>query len=77
MFSDLRMEDYVLQLLEDIFEDVDGWIGYWLYDLEFGAKWAPGSIINEKGESIKLQTKEDLYKLLISKQFDDFIGCTD
>lgn len=77
MFTDCRMEDYILQLLENMFEDFNGWIGYWIYDLEFGAKWTPDSITDVNGKSIKLQTKEDLYNFLIHNQFEDFIGSTD
>lgn len=64
MFTDCRMIDYLLYLLEDEFNDREnGWIGYWIYELDFGKNWYPGCITNEK--DIKLQTKEDLYNFLI------------
>ena len=40
-------------------------ISYWLYELECGTKWAPGTITDSDGTDIKLQTAEDLYKYLI------------
>lgn len=77
MFTDLKMTDYLIYLLEDEYEDhADGWISYWIYELNFGQRWTPGSIKTKNGKEIKLQTKEDLYILLINNIFDD-MGMTD
>lgn len=78
MFTDCRMVDYLIYLLEHEYEDLDnGWISYWIYDLHFGEYWTPNSIVDFKGRSIKLQTKEDLYTFLINNIVDDYIGGTD
>jgi len=55
-----------LRLLHLIFknEDVDEWISYFCYELDFGKKWKEGMVKDKDGADIKLQTAEDLYNLL-------------
>lgn len=63
-FTDCSLIDYVIYLLEDSFKDHEnGWISYWIYDLNFGQRWHPHMIMQGE-KDIKLQTKEDLYTLL-------------
>lgn len=40
-----------------------GWIDYYIYDLEFGEKYRPGSV-SVAGEDYELKTPEDLWNLL-------------
>lgn len=65
MFTDCRLVDYIIYLLQNEFEDVEGWIPYWIYELDFGRSWYRGMIIESEWRDIKLQTKEDLYDFLI------------
>lgn len=57
-----------LRLLHLIFKqaDVDEWISYFCYELNFGKKWKEGTVKDRDGADIKLQTAEDLYTLLVS-----------
>lgn len=66
-FVDVKLIDYLLRLLEKMFLDSEKWIRYWVYDLDFGRHWEPGSIIESDGTDIKLQTKEDLHNFLQKK----------
>ena len=78
MFTDCRMIDYLLFLLEDEFNDIeDGWISYWIYDLNFGKDWYFGCAIDENEKEIKLKTKEDLYNFLMENKYNILIGGTD
>jgi len=53
----------ILSLLEEWTNDNCCWIEYFIYGLDWGKKWKVGTIMGN-GEDIKLQTIEDLYKLL-------------
>ena len=55
----------LLDLLQELFNDeLTDWIGYFIYDLDFGQKWEPG-MVTDNGKDIPLKTAEDLYDLLI------------
>ena len=59
-------EDLVFKLLQEIFKDKENdWIGYYLYELDFGTKWCKGKVTDENGNDIPLKTAEDLYDILI------------
>lgn len=77
MFTDIYMIEYIIDLLEDEFNDTNHWISYWIYELDFGKLWSSGMIIDKDERDIKLQTKEDLYNFLIKNKFEILIGGTD
>lgn len=77
MFTDCYMIEYILDLLEDEFNDTNHWISYWVYELNFGKLWSPGMIIDKNEKDIKLQTKKDLYNFLMENKFEILIGGTD
>jgi hypothetical protein len=56
--------DSLINLLTEVFDDESGWIGYWIYDLDFGTKWKEGAVTVEDID-VKMKTVEDLYKVLI------------
>ena len=56
--------DSILQFLKEVFEDEDDWIGYWIYELEMGNRKDLGCFY-KTGESIKLDTIEDLFNFLL------------
>ena len=67
--------DFVIDALFDvltiIFGDSGGWIGYFVYELEFGKKWDETRVtIEEYGVKnfIKLETSSDLFDLLIKSK---------
>lgn len=60
------LEDTLVKVLEDSFNDNTDIIGYFIYELEFGTQWKPGCI-EENEKDIKMQTPEDLYDYLVSE----------
>lgn len=62
--------DTALRLLHIMFgnADKDGWIEYFCIELEFGKKWAKGTVTEKDGMDIKLETAEDLYDYLQHNQ---------
>ena len=55
----------VINLLEYIFYDVDGWIRYWTFEVDFGKDYEDGDAKDADGINIPLKTTEDLYDLLV------------
>ena len=55
-----------IKLLHIIFEekDINEWISYFCFDLNFGRKYKEGTILDESGAPIRLATIDDLYDLL-------------
>lgn len=55
-----------IKLLHLIFgeKDIDEWISYFCFVLDFGRKYKDGMIQDENGKDISLATYEDLYRLL-------------
>lgn len=64
-YDDLFSE--YLRLLKMIFNDTTDWIGYYIYELDFGEAYYDGAVTNPDGSTIKLETYEDLYELLTNK----------
>lgn len=59
------VENTLLNLLQELFDDKEtDWIGYYIYELNYGEKWEPG-MITDNGKDVKLETPEELYMLLI------------
>lgn len=56
-----------IKVLEKMFQDEDGWIDYYCWELEFGKRWQPGMISSE-GKDVPLETPENLYALLIAER---------
>lgn len=59
-----RYETLILTALEYAFKDKDGWISYFVYDLEFGKKWHKKCITDKDGKDIPLKNANDLYNLI-------------
>lgn len=55
--------DAVCDLLERHFEDENGWVAYWMWDLNFGKEYRDGKVQIEC-KNVPLETIEDLYKVL-------------
>lgn len=58
------LENTLVEVLKDSFNDETDIIGYFIYELEFGDQWNPGCI-EENGKDVKMQTPEELYDYLV------------
>lgn len=67
LFGTTWFEVLVTDILMDTFNDENDWIGYFIYELDWGKSYKRGSIKDEKGKIIKLKTIKDLYNLLTEK----------
>ena len=56
--------DNVVDLLTLATDDKDGWIAYWLFDLDCGKEYRDGCVTEADGTIIKLETIHDLWHLL-------------
>lgn len=65
--------DNVVELLTKATKDEEnGWISYWLYELDCGEKYHDGSVTSADNQIIKLKTIQDLWNVLIEDLKDDF-----
>ena len=54
----------VVTLLETLTDDTNHWISYWMFDLDCGRRYVDGSVRDEDGHVVYLQTIGDLWRLL-------------
>lgn len=54
----------VTGVLHDVFKDKSDWIGYFIYEKNFGHDSKLGDVV-ENGKKIPLNTPDDLYDMLI------------
>lgn len=59
------IDDYI-EMLEIVMNDRNHWISWWCFDLEFGAKYRDGCVLDYDGKNIDLSTAEKLYDFLLS-----------
>ena len=59
----MEIESEVTKYLKTQFNDEFDWISYWMWELNFGENWKPGTI-TENGKDIPLKTIDDLWNLL-------------
>lgn len=67
-FPYTRFETILIQLLSQVMNDRDDWIGYFCWERDFGRDCKLGDVQDADGSPIPLSTPQDLYKLLISLQ---------
>lgn len=70
-FADDNAMEWILVLLEDIFKDESHWVRYWMYDLDFGRRYEPGTVISSDGKNIELYSVTDLWNLLMENLNDN------
>lgn len=58
--------EMVEDLLKNLMNDEYDYIGYYMWELDFGDKYYEGVISEADGTPIPLSTAEDLYNLLMS-----------
>lgn len=58
-------EQLSIDILQDLFDDkINDWIGYYIFDLNFGSKWKENCITMDDRD-IPMRNAEELYKILI------------
>lgn len=68
IFDSLRSPDKLLRIVDEAFGDHADWIGYFIFELEYGKRYHSGMVQDKNGKDIPLATYEDLYNLLISEK---------
>ena len=66
--SNPMIEQDLVLTLEDMFDDTNHWISYYIYELDCGAAWREGMITDEDGRNIPLQTPQELYDILTAEK---------
>ena len=56
----------LVKVLEHVMRDEEGWISYWLYELDLGTEYTDGCV-SDNGEDVCLRTPSDLYKQLVKE----------
>ena len=64
MSLSISHESIVVKLLEKIFNDNEGIISWWLYELDYGREYEDGCFIDEDRSYIDVSTAEKLYDYL-------------
>lgn len=59
----MEIENEITKYLKVQFDDKCDWISYWMWELNFGENWKPGTV-TENGNDIPLKTIDDLWNLL-------------
>ena len=59
----LTTDHTLYELLRDLTNDKNGWIGYWLHDCEYGEGFCDG-VSDEDGNKIPFTTIKDLWDML-------------
>ena len=59
----MEIENEITKYLKSQFNDKCDWISYWMWELNFGENWKPGTV-TENGNDIPLKTIDDLWNLL-------------
>lgn len=64
MSLSISHESIVVKLLEKIFNDKEGIISWWIYELDYGREYEDGCFIDEDRRYIDVSTAEKLYDYL-------------
>lgn len=69
-YDNSRLYDAIIELLIGLTGDDpnESWIEYFIWELEFGEKYTPGSIKYLDGREIDMSTSEKLYDFLLGEQ---------
>ena len=62
-FYNERAETLIVDILKDVMDDKDDWIGYYIYELDWGKEYRRGCIKDKNSKNIKLKTLTDLYNI--------------
>ncbi len=69
-YDNSRLYEAIIELLITLTGDDpnESWIEYFIWELEFGEKYVPGSIKYSDGRNIDISTSEKLYNFLSGEQ---------
>lgn len=63
-----RISTLIGKIYEEVMNDKQSdWIGYYVYELDWGTKYKAGMVKSKEGKNIKLKTLEDLWNILHTK----------
>ena len=65
-----KYESQLIKVLEDIFDDKNGWISWYIYEADFGQTF-DCAYESDGSTEIPLKTPEDLYKFLVENMSED------
>ncbi len=65
-----KYTEMVVDLLKDAVNDDSDWIGYYLWELDWGEKWKKGTITSKNGKEIPLKDYDDLWEILNNNNKD-------
>jgi hypothetical protein len=69
LYERLQSQGGLFLLLSEIFDDnVDDWIGYFIFELDWGKDYEDGRVKDKDGTNVPLATLKDLYNLLTKKK---------
>jgi len=60
-----RYHTLFADMLSNLIGDTDDWVGYWIYELDFGKK-ATDKTVKKNNKYLPIRTPEDLYNLIIN-----------
>lgn len=69
-----RYESKLVGLLKTVMHDEGDWIGYFIYDRDYGRDLKFGDVMDSDGTPIPMSTVEELYDFLINEYFTDKEG---
>ena len=69
-FSCMYSVNLIVNILEDVFDDTEGWLSYWLWECGFGENTHEKVMID--GKYIELDTIEKLYNFLLDEKKDNW-----
>lgn len=61
----ISMQDTVIDLLSRMMNDVEDFISYWVYEMDFGRKWTDDTCTEKDDTPIILKTTRQLYDYLV------------
>ena len=65
-YPHFKYEAVLVKVLTEAMQDKGEWIDYFIYELNMGKEYQPGSVTVD-GEDVKLATIDDLYDLLVKE----------
>ena len=64
LYDNSRIVSQTIKLLEELTNDKNEWIQYFIFEKDFGKNYKAGDVFDEEGKEIPLAKKTDLWRLL-------------
>lgn len=64
LLEKLNCQCLAIELIGDAFHDTNDWLGYWIFELNFGSDYTDGCVTEADGALIPLHTTRELYDFL-------------